>query len=287
MVMSLSSLHLDAVVACAATRNFTLAAEKLAITQSARSQRIKNLEFDLSTSLFIRSRSGVSLTEAGMELLRYCQRKDAMENEVIAQIKGVSGGGLRGEIRLAGFSTIMRSVVMPALSSLLIKNPNIRVHFLIREMNELPQLLQTGEADFIFTDEQLSRDAVQSKEVGFEQNILIQKKNYSGPEIYLDHDEFDETTKKYLSRFKKKQKFERRYYDDAYSILEAVKLGLGIAVLPKHLVKSEPDLQIVDGKNVLESSIYLHYFKQDFFTQLQSEVIAAIDSKFKTFLQIS
>lgn len=285
--MSLSSLHLDAFVACASTGNFTLAAEKLAITQSALSQRIKNLEFELSSSLFLRSRSGVKLTEAGIELLRYCQRKEAMEIEVIAQIKGEHGAGLRGEIRLAGFSTIMRSVVMPAMSSLLVKNPNVRVHFLTREMNELPNLLQSGEADFIFTDEPLIRDSVQSREVGFEQNILIQKKNYSGPEIYLDHDEFDETTKKYLSRFRKKQKFERRYYDDAYSILEAVKLGLGMAVLPKHMVKTEPEIQIIDSKNVLESAIYLHYFKQDFYTQLQSEVIAAVESKFKTFLLIS
>lgn len=286
MNMSLSSLYLDAFVACAKTENFTLAADRLSITQSALSQRIKNLEFELSTSLFLRSRTGVKLTEAGIELLRYCQRKDAMEVEMLSNLNGaLNGSGLQGEIRIAGFSTIMRSVVMPALSGLLLKNPNVRIHFLVREMQELPRLLQSGEADYVFTDESMTRDSIESQFMGMEQNVLVQKKNYSGPELYLDHDEADEVTKKYITRFKKKNKFERRFFDDAYTIVEAVKLGLGMAILPRHFVKSEPDLQIVEGRNVMESPIFLNYFKQDFYTKLQSEVMAALQSKVRNQLE--
>ena len=49
--------------------SFSLAAEKLFISQSAISQCIHQLEMDLDTKLFHRSRRGVTLTQEGKMLL--------------------------------------------------------------------------------------------------------------------------------------------------------------------------------------------------------------------------
>src|SRR6476661_642944 len=116
--VSLSSINLDAFLACAQTGNFTRASEKLHITQSALSQRVQNLEAELETSLFIRDRAGIRLTEQGTELLRYCQSRTAIENEVVDRIKGASSTELSGVIRIGGFSSIMRSIILPALAPL-------------------------------------------------------------------------------------------------------------------------------------------------------------------------
>ncbi|HXK55989.1 MAG TPA: LysR family transcriptional regulator [Gammaproteobacteria bacterium] len=60
-------------LAVAATGNFVGAAERLHITQSTVSARIKTLEQQLGTSLFRRGRSGAELTAPGKRFLRHAK----------------------------------------------------------------------------------------------------------------------------------------------------------------------------------------------------------------------
>ncbi len=71
--MRLSHRQLSAFMTVAATLNFTRAAERLHITQSALSQRIRQLEMEIGTTLLNRSCQGVELTEAGSRVLRFCR----------------------------------------------------------------------------------------------------------------------------------------------------------------------------------------------------------------------
>jgi len=77
--MGLSSSHLEAFAAVAQAGGFSKAAKILHLTQSALSQRIMNLEDDLAITLFIRDPSGLRLTPAGDELLRYWQMHHGLE----------------------------------------------------------------------------------------------------------------------------------------------------------------------------------------------------------------
>jgi LysR family transcriptional regulator, flagellar master operon regulator len=56
-----------------ATGNFLRAAERLHLTQTAVSARVRSLESLLGRALFVRNRSGASLTPAGEQFLRYAQ----------------------------------------------------------------------------------------------------------------------------------------------------------------------------------------------------------------------
>ncbi|HWT01059.1 MAG TPA: LysR family transcriptional regulator [Pyrinomonadaceae bacterium] len=58
----------------AETLNFTRAAERLNLTQSAVSHQIKALEAELGEPLFIRAKRGVKLSEAGKVALEYVER---------------------------------------------------------------------------------------------------------------------------------------------------------------------------------------------------------------------
>lgn len=60
--------------AVAETLNFTKAAERLNLTQSAVSHQIKALEKDLGEPLFIRTKRGVKLSQAGKTALEYAER---------------------------------------------------------------------------------------------------------------------------------------------------------------------------------------------------------------------
>ncbi len=63
--------HIKTFLEVAATGNFLRAAERLNVTQSTVSARIKALEDQLRQPLFTRGRSGVELTAAGQQFLRH------------------------------------------------------------------------------------------------------------------------------------------------------------------------------------------------------------------------
>lgn len=63
--------HIRTFLEVAATGNFNRAAERLHITQSTVSARVKALEDRLDHTLFIRNRNGVELTAAGQHFQRY------------------------------------------------------------------------------------------------------------------------------------------------------------------------------------------------------------------------
>lgn len=65
---------------------FVEAADRLSVTQSTISARIKELEQDLSVTLFDRSRRQVQLTPKGRELLDYAARAVALQREIKQRI---------------------------------------------------------------------------------------------------------------------------------------------------------------------------------------------------------
>lgn len=275
MTMGISSNYLEAFMVCAQIGNFTKASERLHITQSALSQRVLNLEEELGVTLFIRERQGARLTDSGEKLLRYCVAKDAIEKETIEDLKRSSSGEISGTIRIGGFSSIMRSFILPALSSILHKNENVRLSFISREMDELPGYLRRGEIDFMVLSTELSHHGFETIDLGVERNVLIEKRGYKGPNVYLDHDENDQVTAKYLKMINLKTQYTRNFMDDVYGLIDGVKNGLGRAVVPRHLVDGDGELKIISDKE-LKIPIYLHYYSQPYYSKLHALVVKTL-----------
>ena len=84
----------------AETGSFSLAAEKLHLTQPAVSKRIALLEEQLGTGLFDRIGRNVSLTEAGNALLPHA-RAVQLELEAARQSVRDLSGTIAGQLRLA------------------------------------------------------------------------------------------------------------------------------------------------------------------------------------------
>ncbi len=275
--MALSSSQLEAFLAVAQTRSFTKAADRLHVTQSALSQRILNLEAEIESGLFIRDRAGLKITEVGHELLRYCQAKEALEGEFIQQLKAATSADLAGVIRIAGFSSVMRSVVLPILTTLQADHPALRLEVSSRETNELPDLLKRGEVDFIVLDGTLEREDLKVIALGDELNVLVEKKNYKGRDVYLDHDENDQVTARYLKLQQRKSvKIQRHYLDDVYGLIDGVRLGLGRSVLPKHLIRGFKDLRIIHPETVLRIPANLHFYQAAYYSKLHQAVVEAL-----------
>lgn len=282
----MSSLYLDAFVAVAQSKNFSKAAARLNLTQSALSQRVLKLEAHLETTLFIRDRAGVLLTELGQELLRYCVSKTALEEEFISRLRANGKHELKGEIRIGGFSSVMRSVILPALAPLLRNNPGVRLSLISRQLRELPDLLRRGEINFMVLDHLLERDDLEKVDLGFEQNVLVQSAKAPPPNIYLDHDEDDQVTRRYLQLAGKNPgRLERRYLGDVYGLLDGVRQGLGRAVLPRHLIAGDSKISIVQPSVVLKIPVVLHYYTQPYYPLLQQGAVEALSKGAPQFLR--
>lgn len=287
--MFLSSGQLDAFYAVAQTLHFSKAATQLNITQSALSQRVLALEEDLGVTLFLRSRSGIQLTEEAQRLLVYCQNRRGLEEELLAEMTETDGS-LGGTIRIAGFSSVIRSVVMPALGEFIRKNTKLKIEFLTREIGEIEGLLKSGEVDFIVTDQIINREDVEGFLLGHEDSVLVRSKKFETPEYFLDHDPQDQTTKNYLKTMdgpskKKNLKMKRRYLDDVYGLIDGVRFGFGFAVLPRHLLKGESDLEIVNPRAVLKTPVHLYYPVQPFYTKLHQAVVRDLKKNCGLFLK--
>jgi DNA-binding transcriptional LysR family regulator len=277
--MSIPSNQLDAFLAVARERSFTGAAAKLNVTQSALSQRIINLESDLGTALFVRDRKSIRLTDAAGKLFQYCLAKETLESQVLSELFPKSKG-LSGVIRIGGFSSVMRSVILPALQPLLEKNPELQLVFLTRELRELPGLLRTGAVDFLVLNRAWGGEDMVRVELGRERNVLVRRKSGVDSDVFLDHDEQDQTTLQYLKMSRRKStRLKRLYLDDVYGILDGVRMGLGKAVLPIHLIRQDKKLKVIEPGKVLDSLVILHHYHQPYYSTLHQEVLRTLKER--------
>jgi len=284
--MSLSSLGLDAFFEVAKTGNFSLAAKSLHVTQSALSQRIKNLEGEVGTPLFIREKQGARLTESGERLLQYCRTRDLMEAGVLHEITSPKkGGALAGSIRVAGFSTVMRSVVVPSLTGLLNEHPAVTVELMSRELRDIPGLLRSGACDIALSDDEISLPGVKSYRVGVEKNCLVEATAKESPKnVFLDHDGQDRTTVRFLSSLGKEITSRRLYLDEIYAILDGVALGWGRAVVPQHLLNGRSDIRPVAGYKLVSSPVYLSYCDSTPLPRLIKSAVETLNQGFSKYL---
>lgn len=263
---SLPSGQLDAFVAIARELRFSRAAETLHLSQPALSVRIRQLEELLAVRLFLRGQDGVTLTEAGARLLRYCVAKEALEAEAREALGAGTDGTLGGTVRIAGFSSVVRSVVVPAIGEILRENPRLHVDVRCREMAELGQLLERAGADFVLLDRPLERPGVEHVLLGHEEWVVIESERHPPPPgVYLDHDVDDTTTLSFLRANRRSTRnIERRFFDEIYCIFDGVAVGAGRAVVSRHLfdARSYPGVRVVPGFKSVEAPVYLCHYAQ-------------------------
>jgi LysR family transcriptional regulator (chromosome initiation inhibitor) len=107
--------NLDCLAALADEGSFERAAQRLAVTQSAVSQRLRALEAQVGAPLVVRSRP-LQLTDPGKVLLRYARQWQAMRADLAREL----GTGLQADDRLpiAVNADSLATWVLPALDGI-------------------------------------------------------------------------------------------------------------------------------------------------------------------------
>jgi len=271
--MRLSSRQLTAFMTVAATLNFTRAAERLNITQSALSHRIQGLESELGITLMNRSSRGVQLTEAGNRLLRFCRANASLEEEILAELAPEPDGRLRGLVRIASHSAILRPVLIPALAATLRDNPLVQCELILAEFKDLPGLLQRNEADFVIMDRRLGQSGLETHTLGQEVYIAVEGPGGTArQDIYLDLEPEDHVTAEFFRHQESVPEYRRSFMGDVFGIIAGVELGLGRAVVSKHLIREHPAIRILPQFQPVATPVTLHYHTQPFTTRLHREI---------------
>jgi LysR family cyn operon transcriptional activator len=124
--MELTQLRTFRVVA--ETLNFTRAAERLNLTQSAVSHQIKALETELGEPLFIRAKRGVKLSQAGQVGLDFAKRILDDADALKERLGGV-GHAPSGRVRAAAATQAFVHLFAPLFESFMRAHPGIEVSF--------------------------------------------------------------------------------------------------------------------------------------------------------------
>ena len=247
----LATDRLAAFYETARLKSFTRAAARLHVSQSALSQRVHKLEDELGATLFVRGTDGIRLTETGLRLLRYCQAKDQLDAELLRDLKEPAVGELAGPLRVAAYSSVLRSAVLPALARLLRGNPAIQIEFQVHQTSALP--------------------------LGRERYVVIESARRASPaDIYLDNDPDDDVTRWFFAGRPDAPDYRRAFMCDVYGILDGVAQGLGRAVVPRHLVRRGAGVRVIESYSARHVDVVLHHYTVAAPASLHKQVVAAL-----------
>ncbi len=130
-------------------KNFTMAAEKLCVSQSAVSQTIKKLENEIGCPLFDRTGKELRLTGEGEQLLKHV-RHAIEEFEVGENLVTRLSSTKSGELVIGATETAIRYHLGPWLRDFKAENPSVRITFKGSTTSELCRLLQEGTIEIAF-----------------------------------------------------------------------------------------------------------------------------------------
>jgi DNA-binding transcriptional LysR family regulator len=137
------------VVAVAETANFTRAAERCHVVQSALSHQIKRLEHELGATLFARTSRRVSLTPAGEAFLPAARQALEAADRAAADA-AAAVGEVRGRLSVGVIPTVAAVDVPAALRDLRRRHPQVRVALRTGASDKLTAEVADGQLDVAF-----------------------------------------------------------------------------------------------------------------------------------------
>lgn len=142
--------QLEYFIALAETLNFTKAAERCFISQTAMTQQIKTLEKNVGVPLFFRDKHHVQLTAAGKVYLNEARTILARSNEAIKIARLVSEG-TTGELTIGYCRGYGQTDLAEPLKKFHLAYPAIKINLFCENTSMLFDALRRGDCDVIMT----------------------------------------------------------------------------------------------------------------------------------------
>ncbi len=243
--------HLQTVVAVAHHGSFSMAAEKLGITQSAISQCVKSIETKLGAKVFERAGKKMILTAEGERLFDLASSILPKIDETIEHIKH-DKSQMAGRIKIGTLTGIGKSWLASDLAYFSKENPHLSIHIslgfkdeLIADFNNhkldiliLPEydLPPVGEKIFL-SEERVSLVFPKTADFKIDENTTLEELS-KYPCVFFESSTpiFAHWCKEYYGKVP--DNIRPRFVINSHgNMLLAVSMGLGLAVVPTHVLE--------------------------------------------------
>jgi len=145
--MPITLRQIEYFLAAAESGQFSAAAAKVSVTQTAITAAIKELESVVGLQLFERHHAaGVSLTPDGQKFLHHAQSITAAVNAALRD-PGLLPQNISGRVRLAATHSILGSYIVPAIARFVQTYPFVELEVLELERPVLERALLDGKVD--------------------------------------------------------------------------------------------------------------------------------------------
>lgn len=242
--------QLQTILAVAKTGSFSRAAEELHVTQSAISQSVKNMETRLNVALFRRTGKKILLTNEGQKVYDLAAEFLKKMDQTLESVYHAKDD-LVGKVRVGTLTGVGKSWVAPELMNFSQKYENIKVIIKLGFSEELIRDFENNDLDFVILPENYLPETGEKCFFSSEKATLVFPKNGPfniNPKIDLEtmtslptifFEQKDHLYMKWCQEHfgKKPENVNVRLVVNVHgNILHAVSLGLGIAVVPLHVL---------------------------------------------------
>jgi DNA-binding transcriptional LysR family regulator len=149
----------------------TAAALELHTVQSNVTARMKQLEVDLESTLFLRHSRGVTLTAAGTRFLGYAQRLQALTAEAQAALR--DDGSVRGSLRLGSMETTAAVRLPAVLGRFHQAHPDVQIDIRTGPTSELLEHVLARRVDFALVAGPVNHPDLTGRAVFREELVLV------------------------------------------------------------------------------------------------------------------
>lgn len=148
--MDIDPRRLRILLAVARTGGVLAAADELGITASAVSQQLNKLEDETGHAMVVRTPKGSVLTPAGLAVAEAGEEIERALSVARARIEG--GAKIAGIVRVGGFTSFVRTVVIPRLPEWRSQYPQLQIRIIEDDFPALMRLLRQRQLDAVVVE---------------------------------------------------------------------------------------------------------------------------------------
>ncbi len=250
--------NLKVALAISRVGSLTQAAQMLGIDQSTAGRRLSALEGDLGVILFVRSKTGFALTDAGEAAIREAMEVERRVDRLVDAVAPSEEGPV-GIVRLLGNAWTLDRLARTAMASFLAANPRVD----LRIVTLTPRSRIRGEATLSLWFEVEPKESEFAIKLGDVPYAVYQARNAETPVegwvSFYDEDAMRPSITRAHKKLRARGEELRLTATDAGIMVSAVREGVGKALLPMCLAEEDDRLERVnDGAPELVRALHLH-----------------------------
>ena len=169
--MDIDPRRLRVLLAVARTGGVLAAADELGITASAVSQQLSKLEDETGHALVVRTPKGSVLTPAGLAVAEAGEEIERALSVARARMEG--GAKIAGVVRVGGFTSFVRTVVIPRLPEWRSQYPQLQIRIVEDDFPALMRLLRQRQLDAVVVELDSTTAAQRSLSAGMTEEPLL------------------------------------------------------------------------------------------------------------------